>query len=140
MLHKIAFLGSPGTAKSTCGLSYPGVEQHCWGSSEDTTAANFIVRTDILPPIKLDWYDTLTEEEKAKFTDEKVSELDIALLTKKARAKNVARYRRYLYQVKQALAEQSRPELQTIFLDNLTPFAQEFEDYTEIVWGKDFLT
>src|SRR3990167_5488624 len=140
MLHKIAFLGSPGVGKSSMGLSFPGVEHHCFGSSEDTTAANFIGRTDILPPVKLDWYDTLTEEEKAKFTDEKVSELEIALLTKKGRSKNVARYRRYLYQVKNALLAKTRPELQTVFLDNLTPLAQEFEDYVEVVWGKDFVT
>lgn len=140
MLHKIALLGSPGTGKSTMGLSYPGVEQHCWGSSEDTTAANFVGRTDILPAIRYDWYDTLTPEEQAKLSDEKVNELEIALLTKKARAKNVARYRRYLYSLKAAKLSEARPELQSILLDNFTPFSQEFEDYVEVVWGKEFLT
>ena len=140
MWHKLAVLGSPGTGKSTLGLSYPGVEQHCWGSSEDTTALNFVGRTDILPPVKFDWYETLTAEERAKFADEKVSELDVALLTKKGRAKNVARYRRYLYSLKDALLKKARPELQAVFLDNLTPFANEFEDYVEMVWAKDFVT
>lgn len=140
MLHKIAFLGSPGTGKSTMGLSYPGIEHHVWGSSEETSALNFIGRTDILSPMKFDWYETLTEEERAKFSEEKMTELDIALLTKKGRAKNVARYRRYLYQLKSDLIAKKRPEVQSVFLDNLTPLAQEFEDYVEVVWAKDFLT
>lgn len=140
MWHRIAFLGSPGSGKSTAGLSYPGIEQHVYGSSEDTTALNFVGRTDILPPVKLDWYTTLTEVERAKFADEKVTELDIAQLTKLGRARNVARYRRYLYQLKNALLTKIRPELQGVLLDNLTPFAQEFEDYVEVVWGKDFVT
>ena len=140
MLHKVAVLGSPGTGKSTLGLSYPGVEQHEFGSSESTTALNFVGRTDILSAVCFDWYDTLTEEERAKFSEEKVSELEVALLTKKGRAKNVARYRRYLYQLKNDLLAKKRPELQSVFLDNLTPFAQEFEDYVEMVWAKDFVT
>ena len=140
MFHRIAFLGSPGTGKSTMGLSYPGIQQHVWGSSEDTTAYNFVGRADILPPVKLDWYETLTDAERAKFQDEKVSELDVAGLTKLGRARNVARYRRSLYGLKNDLLAKKRPELQTVFLDNLTPFAQEFEDYIEVVYGKDFVT
>ena len=140
MFHKLAVLGSPGTGKSTMGLSYPSVEHHCWGSSENTTALNFIGRTDILPHKQFDWYETLKPEERAKFTEEKVTELEIAQLTKVGRARNVTRYRRYLYGLKDALLNKTRPELQTVFLDNLTPFAQEFEDYVEIVWGKDFVT
>lgn len=140
MLHKVAVLGSPGTGKSTLGLSYPGVEQHCFGSDEDVTALNFVGRKDILPPVKLDWYETLTETERIKFTDEKVNELDVAPISKLGRARNVARYRRYLYQLKADLLAKKRPELQTIFLDNLASLAQEFEDYIETVWGKDFVT
>ena len=140
MFHKVAFLGSPGTGKSTMGLSYPGIQHHCWGSSEETTALNFVGRTDILPPLKYDWYETLKPEEKAKFTEEKTTELEIAQLTKLGRARNVARYRRYLYGLKDALVAKTRPELLTIFLDNLTPFAQEFEDYVEVVWSRDFQT
>ena len=140
MFHKVAFLGSPGTGKSSMGLSYPGIEQHVWGSSEETTALNFVGRTDILPPIKLDWYETLKEEERVKFTQEGISELEIAKLSKLGRARNVARYRRYLYQIKSDLLAKKRPELQTVFLDNVTPFSQEFEDYVETVWGQDFVT
>ena len=140
MFHKVAFLGSPGTGKSSMGLSYPGIEQHVFGSSEETTALNFVGRTDILPPVKLDWYETLKEEERIKFTQEGVSELEIAKLSKLGRARNVARYRRYLYQVKSDLLAKKRSELQTVFLDNLTPFSQEFEDYVETVWGQDFVT
>ena len=73
MFHKVCFLGQPGTGKSTCGLSYPGVEHIVFGSSEETTAKNFVDRTDILPVIKFDWYENLDAKEKAKFTDEKVS-------------------------------------------------------------------
>lgn len=140
LLHKVAFLGQPGRGKSTAGLSYPGVEQHVWGSSEDTTALNFVGRKDILPAVKFDWYDMLTPEEKIKFQDEKTSELDITILSKKGRARNVARYRRYLYKCKDDIKNGTRPELKTLFLDNLSPFSNEFEDYVEIVWGKDFIT
>jgi len=73
MFHRVALLGSPGTGKSTAGLSYPGVEQHVWGSSEEDTAQSFIGREDILPAVKPDWFDVLTDEERAKFTDEKVN-------------------------------------------------------------------
>ena len=121
-------------------LSYPGVEHHVFGSSEETTALNFVGRTDILPPLKLDWYEVLKEEERVKFTQETISELEIAKLTKLGRARNVARYRRYLYQLKSDLLAKKRPELNTVFLDNLTPFSQEFEDYCEVVWGNDFGT
>lgn len=140
LLHKIALLGQPGRGKTTAGLSYPGVEHHVFGSSEETTALNFVGRTDILKPVKFDWYDTLTDEEKAKFQDEKTSELDITILSKRGRARNIARYRRYLYKCKDDLKTGKRPELKSIFLDNLTPFSNEFEDYVEIVWAKDFVT
>ena len=140
MLHRVAFLGTPGASKSTCGLSYPGVEQHVWGSSEEDTALNFSGRSDILKPIKMDWYECLTEAEKIKFTDEKVSEVEIGQLTKLARARNISRYRRYLYSIKNDIASGKRTDLKTIFLDNFTPFSLEFQDYVEIVYGKEFET
>mgnify|MGYP001601527414 CR=1 FL=1 len=138
--HRTAFLGIPGTGKSVAGLSYPGVEMHEFGSSEFDTALGFVGRTDILPPVKLDWFDCLSEEEKAKFTNEQVNEVEIGLLTKRARAKNIARYRRYLYGLKKDLLEGKRSELQTIFLDNFTPFSLDFQDYVEIVYGQEFIT
>ena len=140
MWHSVAFLGTPGTGKSTMGLSYPGVEHHVWGASEEVSALNFMGRTDILPPVKLDWFEVLKPEEQAKLYSESTSELEVAQLNKVGRARNVARYRRYLYQLKQDLIAKKRPELQSVFLDNFAPFAQEFEDYVEIVWGKDFVT
>lgn len=140
MFHRVAFLGSPGASKSTCGLSYPGVEQHVWGSSEEDTALSFKGRADILPPLKLDWFDCLTEEERAKFSDEKTSEVEIARLTKIARAKNVAKYRRYIYKLKDDLSKSKRPELKAVFLDNGTPFSQDFQDYVEVVFEKEFMT
>mgnify|MGYP001569945139 CR=1 FL=1 len=136
MFHKAAFLGQPGSGKSTMGLSYPGVEQHVWGSSEEDTALNFSGRKDILPPVKLDWFECLTDDEKKKFSDASISEEVVVGLSKVARAKNVAKYRRYLYQLKTKLT----PGLETIFLDNGTPFLQDFQDYVEVVFGKEFIT
>lgn len=140
MSHKVAFLACPGGAKSTCGLSYPGVEQHVFGSNEATTALNFVGRTDILPPVKFEWYDCLKPEEKAKFVDENVSEKDIAKLTQVARARNIAKYRRYLYKLKNDFASGACPERKSILLDNGTPFSQDFEDYVRIVYDNEFIT
>ena len=140
MFHRVAFLGSPGSGKSTCGLSYPGVEMHEFGSSESDTALGFVGRTDILEPKRFDWFTCLTEVEQAKFTDEKVDEVEVGLLTKRARAKNLARYRRYLYGLKAELQAGKRPELKTIFLDNFTPFSLDFQDYVEVVYANEFMT
>ena len=140
ILHRTALLGQPGSSKSTCGLSYPGVEQHVYGSSEEDTALNFPTRKDILKPLKIDWFDCLTDEEKKKFTDDKTSEEEIAKLSKIARAKKIAKYRRYLYSLKADIPAGKRPELKTVFLDNGTPFCQEFQDYVEIVHSKEFMT
>ena len=140
MHHRVGVVGQAGSGKSTFALSYPGVEQHVFGSSEEATALNFFGRTDILKPVKLDWFDTLTDLEKAKLTDEKIGEQEIALLQKTARARNIIRYRRYLYQLKSDLKGGKRPEVQSVVLDNLTPFSLEFEDYIEVVYGKEFVT
>lgn len=141
MYHKTLLMGTPGSSKSTCGLSYPGVEQHVFGSNEEDTAINFVGRKDILPIVKPDWFSCLTEEDKKKFTDEKVSEVEIGQLTKVARAKNIAKYRRYLYGLKADIIKGERKDLpKTIFLDNLTPFALEFQDYVEVVFASEFTT
>lgn len=140
MWHRTAVLASPGGGKSTLGLSYPGVEQHEFGSSESDTALGFVGRTDILPPLKMDWFDCLTEDERAKFTNEKVDEVEIGILTKRARAKNIAKYRRYLYGLKADLLAGKRPDLKTIFLDNFTPFSLDFQDYVELVYANEFVT
>ena len=140
MYHRVALLGCPGSSKSTCGLSYPGVEQHVFGSSEEDTALNFSKRSDILPCYKPDWFDCLSEADKEKFRSDKTTEEEIAFLTKVARAKNITKYRRYLYSLKHDLSQGKRPELKTVFLDNGTPFSQEFQDYVEVVYGKEFET
>ena len=136
----LAVLGCPGSGKSCFGLSAPGVEQHVFGSSEDTTAENFSWRADILKPVKFSWYDSLKDEEKPKFVDENVSEIDVAKLMQVARARNIAKYRRYLYGLKNAFAKGERQDLKTIFMDNGTPFSQDFEDYVRITFGHEFTT
>lgn len=140
MLHKTLLLGVPGSSKSTCGLSYPGVKQLVWGASEEDTAMSFSDKTHILEPLKPDWFSCLTEDEKKKFTDEKTSEIEIGQLTKVARAKNVAKFRRYLYGLKADLASGKEQKIKTLFLDNLTPFAEEFQDYVEIIYASEFMT
>lgn len=139
--RNIALLACPGGAKTTFGLSAPGVEQHVWGSSEEATRDNFPERVksgDILEPVKFNWYDCLDEKEKAKFTDESVSEIAIGELTKVARAKNIAKYRRYLYKLK----NEHKPDekRKTLFMDNGTAFSQDFEDYVRVVYGAEFAT
>jgi len=138
--HRTALLGQPGSGKSTVGLSHPGVEQHVWGSSEEDSAINFSGRSDILPPVKMDWFDCLTDVEKDKFVSDKTLETEIARITKVARAKNVTRYRRYLYSIKRDILAGKRKELKTIFLDNGTPFSNEFQDYVEIIYSSEFMT
>ena len=140
MFHSTVALGSPGSGKSTLGLSYPGVEQHVFGSAEEDTALGFVGRTDILKPVKLDWFECLSPEEQAKFSAEGTKEEELGLLSERARAKNLIRYRRYLYGLKADLLAGKRPELKTIFLDNFTPFALDFQDYVKVVYAKDFLT
>lgn len=140
MWHRTACAGSPGSGKSCLGLSYPGVEQHSWGSAEEDTAKGFQNRVDILPPKRFDWFECLTPEEQAKFSNDQTAETEIALLTKRARAKNIAKYRRYLYGVKADKLAGKRPELQTVFLDNATPFSLEFGDYVEVVYANELVT
>ena len=140
MFHKVIFNGLPGTGKSTCALSYPGVEQIVFGADEEVTALTFRGRSDILPAVKPDWFTRLTPEEQLKFTDEKVDELTVAKLTKIGRARNVRWLRQYLARTKLDLLATKRPELQTLVLDNWTPFAQEYEDYIEIIYGNEFVT
>lgn len=141
MFHTTLLQGQPGAGKSLCGLSYPGVQQHVWGSNEEASAQNFVGRKDIREPVKMDWFECLSAEEKDKFTSDKTSEVEIGQLTKVARAKNIARYRRFLYAMKRDMLAGEKKELpQTIFIDNLTPLALEFQDYVEIVYASEFTT
>lgn len=140
MYYHLMLAGQPGASKSTCGLSFPGVEQHVFGSSEEFTAVNFSSRKDILPALKWDWMEFLTPEEKTKLFDEKTPDLEADDLKVLATARKVKKYRRYIMQLKNDLMEGKRPELKTAFLDNGTSFFDEFKDYVNIVHKPKFWT
>lgn len=140
MYYHIALLGQPGSSKSTCGLSFPGVEQHIFGSSEELTAINFSHRKDILSPIKYDWMEFLTPEEKAKLFDDKTSDIEADDLKVLGNARKIKKYRRYIMQLKNDLAEGKRPDLKSVFLDNATPFFDQFKDYINVVHKNKFVT
>lgn len=138
-LH-VGLFGQPGSSKSTCGLSFPGVEQHVFGSSEEFTAINFNKRKDILPCIKWDWMDFLTPEEKVKLFKDESSDLDADGIKKICTARKIKKYRRYILQLKQELKAGLRPELKTIFMDNGTAFFEQYRDWMDIVHESKFRT
>lgn len=146
MFHRTGLFGSPGSGKTTCGLSYPKVQQHVFGSSEEDTAIGFKDRSHILPPVKFDWFDCLTAKEKEEFTREPEigkeveQERKVTLLQKTARARNISKYRRYLYGIKNQLLANDPEAPKTLFLDNGTPFAQEFGDYVEMIYADQLET
>lgn len=140
MHYHVGVFGQPGTSKSTCGLSFPGVEQHVFGSSEELTAVNFTGRTDILPPVKWDWMEFLTPEEKAKMFDEKTDDAGLDHLRRLGTARKIKKYRRYILQLKDELNNGKRPELKTVFLDNGTPFLEQYRDWFDIVFGFKYTT
>lgn len=140
MDYHVGLFGQPGASKSTCGLSFPGVEQHVFGSSEEFTSNNFPERKDILPPIKFDWMDFLTPEEKTKVFDDNVDDKEIDVIKKLGTARKIKKYRRYIMQLKEDLKQGKRPELKTIFLDNGTPFFEQFRDWIEVVHEAKFRT
>lgn len=132
--------GLPGTGKSTMGLSFPGVEQHIVGEGEEKTAENFLGREDILEPRFLKWQDYLTDEDFDKLLDEKTSENMIEAINNKAKYRCVSEYRRYLIRLYKELRDGGRNELETIFLDNLSPFSDLFKAYTMIKYESDVFT
>lgn len=140
MLYHVGLFGQPGSSKSTVGLSFPGVEQHEFGSSESFTAINFSHRKDILPPLKLDWMDFLKPEEKAKLFSDDTSDIDAENIKKQGVARKIKKYRRYILQLKDDLKSGKRPELKTIFLDNGTPFFEQFRDWVDVVHAAKFTT
>ncbi len=140
MHFHVGLFGQPGSSKSTCGLSFPGVEQHVFGSSEEFTAINFPKRTDILPPVKLDWMQFLTPEEKVKLFKDDATDIDSDYLRKLATKRKITKYRRYILQLKDDLLSGKRPELKTVFLDNATPFFDQFRDWLDIVHVAKFTT
>lgn len=140
MFYHVGLFGQPGSSKSTCGLSFPAVEQHVFGSSEEFTSQNFNQRKDILPPIKLDWMDFLTPEEKIKLFKDETSDIEQDQIKKICTARKIKKYRRYIMQLKQDLKSGLRQELKTAFLDNGTPFFEQFRDWVEVVHEAKFRT
>lgn len=140
MFHHVMLAGQPGSSKSTCGLSFPGVEQHVYGSSEEYTAINFSHRKDILPPLKWDWIEFLTPEEKVKLFADTTDEMESDRLKKLGTARKIRKYRKYLYQLKDDLLTGKRDELKTVFLDNGTPFLEQYRDWFDVVFEKKYLT
>ena len=139
MKHKVILLGECGVGKSTCGLSYPRVSQHVWGSTEEDTAIGFKGRKDILPPVKFNWRDCLTDAERLLFDkpDEKkdilVRHKERLPATNKAKARNVAKYIDYLEELNRNVGE-----VGTVFLDNFTPFSEDLWTYTEMLHSDDY--
>ena len=140
MFYHVGVFAQPGGSKSTCGLSFPGVEQHVFGSSEELTAVNFSGRSDILPPIKLDWMDFFLEEEKIKFLDDKTSEQAMDLLKRSATARMIKKYRRMILNLKEDLKQGKRQELKTVFLDNGTPFLDYYRDWMDYYYADRYKT
>ena len=144
MNHKVLLLGEPGVGKSTCGLSYPGVEQHVFGSTEEVTAKGFIGRKDILPFVKFQWRDCYTDKDIVamakvkKDEDPLTQEKLLAPYAAKAKARNVKKYIDYLEELESNVKAGKRPELKAIFLDNWTPFAEDLWTYTEVVYGDQY--
>lgn len=144
MFYHVGLFGQPGTSKSTCGLSFPGVEQHVFGSSEELTAKNFVGREDVLPVVKLDWMDFFLKtdkvDEKVKFFDENSSEQELDAIKRACTARMIKSYRRYILKLKMELKEGKRPELKTVFLDNGTPFFDGFRDWMDFYYADKFKT
>lgn len=145
MHYHVGIFGQPGASKSTIGLSFPGVEQHVFGSSEEFTANNFPERKasgDILPPLKWDWMEFLSEEEKAKLFSAKDEDYDKILpqMQQLGTARKIRKYRRYILQLKSDILTGKRPELKSVFLDNGTPFMAQYRDWFDITQGHRFIT
>ena len=144
MNYHVALLGQPGASKTTVGLSFPGLEHHIFGSSEELTAINFSKRKDILPIIKPDWMDYFLKDEKtderAKFFDDNTSEQEMDVIKRACTARMIKRYRRYILQLKEDLKAGKREELKTVFLDNGTPFLDYFRDWMDFYYVQKFVT
>ena len=140
MHYHVGLFGQPGSSKSTCGDSFPGIEAHIFGSSEELTLENFRHPKDILPILKWDWMDFLTPEEKAKLFADTTDEVEADKLKKLGTARKIKKYRRYILQTKDDLKNGKRPELKSIFLDNGTPFFEQYRDWFDVVFGSKYVT
>lgn len=143
MKWKTLLLGEAGAGKSTAGLSFPGVEQIVWGSTEETTSQGFTGRSDILPPVKFQWRDYITEAEHAQIAkimatgDELTQDKQIAIIHDKARARSVSRLFKYLDQLYHDVKSGKRPEVKTVLLDNFSPLSQDIMVYATMLHGDD---
>lgn len=144
MFFHVGVFGQPGTSKSTCGLSFPGVEQHVFGSSEELTAVNFSGRKDILPIMKPDWMDYFLKtdkvDEKAKFFNEETSEQELDVIKRACTARMIKKYRRYILMLREDLRAGKRPEVKSVFLDNGTPFLDYYRDWMDYYYAEKYKT
>lgn len=144
MNYHVGLFSQPGAGKSTCGLSFPGVEQHVFGSSEELTAKNFAGRKDILPIVKPDWMDFFLKndktDERVAFFNDATTEQEMDLIKRACTARMVKKYRRYILNLKMELKEKKRPELKTVFLDNGTPFLDYYRDWMDHYYKTKFMT
>lgn len=143
MKHKLLLMGEAGAGKSTAGLSYPGVEMISWGSTEEATIGGFTGRKDILPPVKFQWRDYITEAEHASIAkimasgDDLTQDKQIAPLHDKARARAVSKLFKYLEQTYHDVKSGKRPDLKTLMLDNFSPLSQDIMVYTTMLHGDE---
>lgn len=141
--QKVLLMGEAGAGKSTAGLSYTGVEQIVWGSTEETTSEGFKGRTDILKPVKFQWRDCITEAEHTAIAkimasgDELSQDKMIAPIHDKARARAVSKLFKYLDQLYHDVKAGKRPELKTVMLDNFSPLSQDIMVYTLALHGDE---
>ena len=136
-----AFLaGLPGTSKTTCALSFPGVEQSVWGIGEEETRENFVGREDILPCVKWLWRDQLSEVEKDELADDQTSDRRLEELECKGKHANIVKFKKYIYKTARQVEKGDRPELLTFVVDNLCPLAEEFKYYIMTKYRDDIYT
>lgn len=139
MFIKTLLLGESGSGKSTAGLSFPGVLQIVFGSTEEYTAVGFKDRSDILPAVKFEWRDCLNDKDKeavAKIRsagDELTQDKQIAPIYDKARARAISRFFAYLDNLYDEIKSGKRPEIKTVMIDNWSPLSQELLTYTQML-------
>jgi len=138
---KVLVAGLPGTGKSTSGLSFHKageIEHHVWGVGEEETHGNFPGAP--IKTVKLLWRDCLSDAEKDQIADDKTLESVIDQLEEKAKYLNILRYKKYIYRVNREIETGKRPDLKTVFVDNLTPLADEFKSYIMAKYRADIYT
>jgi hypothetical protein len=127
------------------GLSFPGVEQHVFGSTEHHTAEGFVGRTDILSPLVFDWRSHFLDKERKAIEEIKKKHEDILDQKKeiipfenKARARMIDKYLDHLDQMVLDINGGKRPEVKTVFVDNFTPLSEDLWNYAEVMYAKNY--